>query len=423
MPNTTYSTILSTTDLQVENKQLKEKYQKLLQKERHLSAIGNFASSLLYQHTVSDIVWSVAKNAVAKLGYVDCVIYLLNDAKTHLIQRAAHGPKNPLDLDIKNPIQILIGEGIVGTVAKTKQAEIIYDTRNDQRYIIDDAMRLSEIAVPIINTNGEVMGVIDSEHPNSYFYTTEDLEMLTAIASMTATKLMQAHAQDDLKRSNMDLEQFAYAASHDLQEPLRMIISYAQLFERRYGKKVDEEGLTYLHFMSDGAQRMNQLIRDLLLYSRINRNQESLKLINCQQVLDGVLRNMQTIIIQKNAKINSEELPFVTAIFSDLSRLFQNLISNALKFCQNEIPRIEINVREEACSFIFSVSDNGIGIAEEYHENIFTIFKRLHNRDTYEGTGVGLAICKKIVEHWGGKIWLTSKVGEGSTFYFTLPKQ
>jgi len=418
----TYSTILSRTDLAVENKQLKEQYQKLLQKERHLSVIGNFASSLLYQNTVSDIVWSVAKNAVAKLGYVDCVVYLLNDAKTHLIQRAAHGPKNPLKLDIQNPIQILIGEGIVGAVAKTKRAEIIYDTRKDNRYIIDDAMRLSEIAVPIINTNGEVMGVIDSEHPKAYFYTTEDLEMLTTIASMTATKLMQAHAQDDLKRSNMDLEQFAYAASHDLQEPLRMIISYAQLFERRYGKGIDEEGLAYLHFMSDGAQRMNQLIRDLLLYSRINRNQESLKLVNCQHVLDGVLRNMQTIIIQKNAKIEAGKLPSITARFSDISRLFQNLISNALKFCQCETPHIQINVQEEACSFIFSVSDNGIGIEEEYHQNIFTIFKRLHSRDSYEGTGVGLAICKKIVANWGGKIWLTSKVGEGSTFYFTLPK-
>ncbi len=418
----TYSITLSSTDLEAENKQLKEQYQKLLQKERHLSAMGNFASSLLHQNTVSDIVWSVAKNAVAKLGYVDCVVYLLNDAKTHLIQRAAYGPKNPSGLDIENPMQILIGEGIVGAVAKTKQAEIIHDTRNDNRYIIDDAIRLSEIAVPIINTDGEVMGVIDSEHPEAYFYTTQDLEMLTAIASMTATKLMQAYTQDDLKRSNMDLEQFAYAASHDLQEPLRMIISYAQLFERRYGKGIDEEGLTYLHFMSDGAQRMNQLIRDLLLYSRINRNQESLKIIDCQQVLDAVLRNMQTSIIQKNAKISIGKLPSITARFSDISRLFQNLISNALKFCQNEIPHIQINVQDEACSFVFSVSDNGIGIDEEYHENIFTIFKRLHNRDAYEGTGVGLAICKKIVENWGGKIWVTSKIGEGSIFYFTLPK-
>ncbi len=413
----------SITDLEAENKRLKEQYQKLLRKERFLSVIGNFAGSLLYQNTVSDIVWSVAKNAVAKLEYVDCVVYLMNDSKTHLIQKAAHGPKNPIELDIKNPILIPVGEGIVGTVALTKKPEIIYDTRRDERYIIDDAMRLSEIAVPIINTDGEVIGVIDSEHPSACFYSEEDLEMLTAIASMTATKLMQAYTQADLKRSNMDLEQFAYAASHDLQEPLRMIISYGQLLNKRYGKALDEEGLTYLDFMTDGALRMHGLVKDLLLYSRINRTEEAIKQMDAQKLLDLVLHALQNKIAEKNVRIEAD-LPYVVrGKLTELSRIFLNLISNAIKFAKkDEAPYIQIQMQNEVNNYLFSFADKGIGIASDYHQKIFTIFKRLHQRSEYEGTGIGLAICKKIVENWGGRIWVESEVGVGSTFYFTLPK-
>ncbi|MGB0931992.1 MAG: GAF domain-containing protein, partial [Chitinophagales bacterium] len=375
------STTLPNADLKTENEQLKKAYQKLLRKERYLNIIGNFATSLLQQNTVEEIVWLVAKNAVAKLGYIDCVIYLLNDTQTHLIQKAAHGPKNPVKLDIKNPILISVGEGIVGAVAQTGKAEIIGDTRKDGRYIIDDAMRLSEIAVPITNTNGEVIGVIDSEHPDTHFYSNEDLEILTAIASMTATKLMQAYAQANLKRSNRDLEQFAYAASHDLQEPLRMIISFAQLLDKRYSKSLDKEGLSYVRFMSDGAHRMNQLIRDLLLYSRINRTEEALSLIDCNKLLEVVLQNLQPAILRKNAAIKIEKLPILTGKYSEMIRLFQNFVSNALKFSSNKTPHVSIAVQEQTNSFLFSITDNGIGIDAAYHQKIFTIFKRLHSRD------------------------------------------
>lgn len=226
---------------------------------------------------------------------------------------------------------------------------------------------------------------------------------------------------DDLKQSNEELEQFAYVASHDLQEPLRMVTSFTQLLELRYKDQLDEEAREYIQFAVDGAKRMKLLINDLLDYSRINSMECEFQEIELEKVVDNVLSYLEI----KNgdlAVVTRESLPRVYADYSQMIQVFQNLLSNAVKYRSEEKPQIIISVREEANHWLFMVKDNGIGIEPEYYSDIFQIFKRLHTQDEYEGTGIGLAITKRIIERHGGEIWVESELGKGSTFYFTIPE-
>lgn len=217
----------------------------LQKKEHYLEVINKFAIALLNAKTISDIVWTVAKNAIAQLGYVDCVVYLTDQNNEYLIQRAAHGPKNPVDLDILNPIKIKIGEGIVGSVAQKQKGEIIADTRKDKRYIIDDHMRLSEIAVPIIYDN-KTIGVIDSEHPDVNFYPADDLEILVTIASMTATKIMQARFDEKLQEYQSDLQTLVHLKTLELNKALNKLKAQKQELTDSisYAKRIQKAILT-----------------------------------------------------------------------------------------------------------------------------------------------------------------------------------
>jgi PAS domain S-box-containing protein len=225
-----------------------------------------------------------------------------------------------------------------------------------------------------------------------------------------------------LEQSNQDLEQFAYVASHDLQEPLRMITSYLRLIVRRYEDKLDETGITFMNYAVDGAARMKILIDDLLAFSRVEKRGKELKPIDLNQVFQMVCSTLTTRIKESQAVVSSDTLPVVMGDESQMTQLFQNLISNALKFRKpDETPRVNIFVTQTPENWKISVQDNGIGLKTEYSEQIFVIFKRLHTRQEYEGTGIGLAICKRIVERHKGRIWVESKFGEGATFNFTLP--
>jgi light-regulated signal transduction histidine kinase (bacteriophytochrome) len=230
-------------------------------------------------------------------------------------------------------------------------------------------------------------------------------------------------SQEELMRSNRALEQFAYIASHDLQEPVRMVAIFSQLLAQRYGDKLDAEGEKYMKFVTEGALRMQTMIEDLLTYSRLGREGLSAKPTDCNEVVQRALSNLASLIQDCKAVVSCERLPVVVADAGLLLQLFQNLVGNALKFRRAEAPLVKLWAVEQKSDWLFSVSDNGIGIAPEQAENIFIIFRRLHTRTEYPGNGLGLAICKKVVEQHGGKIWVESVPGQGSTFKFTLPKQ
>jgi light-regulated signal transduction histidine kinase (bacteriophytochrome) len=226
---------------------------------------------------------------------------------------------------------------------------------------------------------------------------------------------------EELSRSNEELEQFAYVSSHDLKEPLRMITIYLQLLQKRYQGNLDDKVDKYIHFAVDGAFRMQNLINDLLEYSQVTRNASEPEPMNCEFILNQILSNLRMIIEENKATISYNTLPDVIVDSTQLGQVFQNLILNGRKFHSEETPKIHIAAKKKETKWIFSVQDNGIGIDSQYSEKIFEIFKRLNNREEYAGTGIGLAICKRIVERHGGRIWVESELGKGSTFYFTLP--
>ncbi|MFC2062193.1 ATP-binding protein [Elusimicrobiota bacterium] len=240
----------------------------------------------------------------------------------------------------------------------------------------------------------------------------------------------QKKAKDDLNRivkelenSNKELEQFAYVASHDLKEPLRMISSYLQLIEKRYTDKLDESAKEYIGFAVSGAARMSALVSDLLEFSQIETGGKEFESINTNAVLDDVLISLKGLIEEKKAKVEYKALPAITCDESQVGRLFQNLISNAIKFCDKKIPVINISAIKENDELIFSVKDNGIGINPEYKDQIFEMFQRLHTDSDYPGTGIGLAVCKRIAIRHNGRIWVESEFGKGSIFYFAIPNR
>ena len=230
-----------------------------------------------------------------------------------------------------------------------------------------------------------------------------------------------AERAEELKRSNVELQQFAYVASHDLQEPLRMVASFTQLLAKRYNNKLDDDARDFINYAVDGATRMQTLIRDLLAYSRVGTQGKAFAPTRCDEVVDRVLDSLKLAIKESRAAITRGPLPTVQADAMQLSQLFQNLLTNAIKFRDEKPPRVHISAERNGSSWKISVRDKGIGFSPEHAERIFVIFQRLHTKSEYPGTGIGLAICKKIVERHGGRISVESAPGEGSTFSFTIP--
>jgi PAS domain S-box-containing protein len=254
---------------------------------------------------------------------------------------------------------------------------------------------------------------------------TQDLTAANAALKAEIVERLEAEQQLatlalNLQHSNQELEQFAYVASHDLQEPLRTITSYTQLLAKRYQGQIDEKADKYIHYVVDGAARMQQLIQDLLAYSRVGRYELKQQPTDCNVVLRQVMKDLQIAIAESHAQISVAPLPTLIADSAQLAQLWQNLINNAIKYRGEALPQINISAVQQGEEWVFSVQDNGIGFEPEYAERIFGIFQRLHTRREYEGTGLGLAICKKIVERHYGRIWVESQLGQGSTFFFSL---
>lgn len=308
----------------------------------------------------------------------------------------------------------------------------------------------ANLVVPILNAEG-IWGLLIAHQCNAPRYWTHfEVDLLQQLANQMGIGLYQAQLLEqqtrqsqELARSNAELENFAYVASHDLQEPLRMVTSYIQLLERRYKDQLDSTAEQFINYAVDGAQRMQNLINDLLNYSRVSTRGQPFVTVDCAVILQRVMTNLKIVMEETQAIITHDSLPVVTADPSQLTQVFQNLIANAIKFRQDVAPRIHIGVATEVgevveaqkqktslpsstnspSQWIFSVRDNGIGIENQYLDRIFLIFQRLHGRSKYPGTGIGLAICKKIIERHGGRIWVESEPGHGSVFYFTIPEK
>jgi light-regulated signal transduction histidine kinase (bacteriophytochrome) len=268
---------------------------------------------------------------------------------------------------------------------------------------------------PITNNQNEIFGLMIS---------------LSDITERKKSEMNLAQLNDDLQKhikelaiSNAELEQFAYVASHDLQEPLRMVTSFMTQLEKKYSDVVDDRGRQYIHFAVDGGKRMRQIILDLLDFSRVGRTEDDQEEVDFNKLINEILVLYKRQIQELRASIVFENLPTLQTYKTPLRQVFQNLIGNSLKYNKTgRAPIIKISYKETKTLFQFSVIDNGIGIAREYFDKIFIIFQRLHNKDEYSGTGMGLAITKKIIENLGGQIWVESIEGSGSTFYFTMVK-
>ena len=262
--------------------------------------------------------------------------------------------------------------------------------------------------------SGEIIASLDRE----------DYELAVEERMTTELKIEvdeRKRTEEELACSNAELQQFAYVASHDLQEPLRMVASYLQLLERRYKGKLDDDADDFINFAVDGATRMQRLINDLLKYSRVSTRGKEFETTDCEAVLEHTLTNLQIAIAESGASVTHDPLPTVMGDEIQLGQLLQNLINNAIKFRNEKLPSVHVSAEQKGKEWTFSVSDNGIGIDPEYVDRIFVIFQRLHSVEEYQGTGIGLSVCRRIVERHGGRIWVESQPGNGSTFYFTIP--
>jgi len=254
---------------------------------------------------------------------------------------------------------------------------------------------------------------------HSLFFFSRKQRKLTDLLSQETMLLLDA--QEKLKTVNKELEDFAMAASHDIREPLRMVTSYSQLTQKKLQNDLDEKTKQYLDFAVNGATRLQKVIDDMLDYARLGANIEEAEDIEISRLLNEVAENLHILIKENGASVKFDSVPVIRGNRSYIFRLFQNLIENAIKFRKDESPQIQIKADKKEGEYIFSVKDNGIGIKKDDYNLLFKAFKKIHNREKYQGTGIGLSQCKKIVEMHGGRIWVESNLGEGATFYFTLP--
>jgi PAS domain S-box-containing protein len=254
----------------------------------------------------------------------------------------------------------------------------------------------------------------------------EGVLVTAAIRNITERKKSEEHlvkTVGELKRSNDELQQFAYVSSHDLQEPLRMVTSYTQLLAGRYKGRLDSDADEFIAFAVDGCNRMQGLIKDLLAYSRAGTNGKVLRDVPAENALKEALANLGATIAQSSAVVSYDALPVIRTDETQLTQVFQNLVGNAIKYHGTEVPHVHVSATKNGGNeWTFSVRDNGLGIDSQYFDRIFILFQRLHGRDEFDGTGIGLAICKKILERLGGRIWVESQPEKGSTFYFALPE-
>ena len=426
-------------------------------REDYLKLLHQFALDLLQRSTLEEIFWLIADQVIAQIGFEDCVIYLLDSDEGVLVQKAAHGPKNPMGRIIANPIKIPVGEGIVGSVAKHGVAERIVDTRLEERYLIDDDFRLSELAVPIL-LDGKCIGVIDSEHSEVGFYTQQHEELLTTIASMVATKISDALRQEALASTIEKLEQakqemanqakdlteakiaaeaankaksdFLATISHELRTPMNGVMGMSDLL---LDTALDREQREYMEVVKTSAESLLSIINQVLDFAKIEAAALS---INRREFCLEDLISKAFNIFQIQGKLAGLEVTYridpaiVNPVLGDADRIRQvlvNLLGNAIKFTKTG--KVELSVRlsperrENAKQYVeFEVMDTGIGLPDDKIGTLFEAFTQADMSSTrsYGGTGLGLAISKQLVELMGGKIWCRNNAPQGCSFFFTV---
>ncbi|WP_179263036.1 ATP-binding protein [Natrinema halophilum] len=399
---------------------------KRISQQQTVSDLGQFA---LETDDLDELMHEASRQVSDVLGTEYCKVLDLNDQTDELLLRQGVG----WDAGI-------VGTETVSAVEADSQAA--YTLANDHPVVVEDLETETRFSGPellrthdvrsgvstIIGPFDEPWGILGTHDTEPQAFSDEDVTFVQSVANILAEaierdqyqrKLEQSIA--DLKETNKRLEQFAYAASHDLQEPLRMVSSYLQLIERRYGDAFDEDGREFLEFAIDGADRMRGMIDGLLAYSRVETNGEPLEPVDLNAVFDGACQDLKMKISRSNADVTSESLPRVEGDVNQLRQVFQNLLSNAIRYSGDEPPSVHVSAERNGSRQVISVRDEGIGMESEAAANVFDVFHRLHSRDEYEGSGVGLAVCERIVERHGGDIWVESEPGTGATFSITLP--
>lgn len=341
---------------------------------------------------------------------------MLEDGKDHTTEAR----EESLDGDfivsaspILDDYELLAGVHVLRDITKRKQAELKVQEMLEMEQTLTEELKVS---------NEELQDITQELQTSNEKLQSTAMELQMANHELVLYQNSLQNAIEKLEISNRELEQFAYVASHDLQEPLRMVSSFTQLLEKRYKGQLDDDADDFIDYIVEGAKRMKDLIDDLLAFSRLHTASREFHTYDMNGILEDVLTSIRPSIDASNARITYDTLPHVKVDNVQMGQLFQNLISNAMKF-QNSTPEIHISAQENGDFWQISVRDNGIGIKTIHQDKIFDVFKRLHTREEYEGTGIGLSICKRIVEIHGGDIWVESRYGEGSTFYFTVPKQ
>lgn len=396
-----------------------------------IDLINNLTKSILGKTDIVEIAWEIVNNIAAYLDTDDCVIYLVDHEKETTEQIAVYGSKLTNNSRIMNKLYLPKGKGIVGSVAKSGKSELVNDTSKDDRYVVDEEKRFSEITVPIMS-NGIVIGVIDSEHKDKNHYKPEHIKTLESIAALAAIKLRTAisireHKKAEirneqllkkLEKSNNELNEYAHVVSHDLKSPLRSIDALVSWIKTDNKGLLNGNTLQNFNLIEDTLEKMELLISDILFYSSIDAITAKKQNVN----LNIVVADLQKIIfIPKNMSVQIlNKLPVVKGDKTKFQQLFQNLISNAVKFNDKDKGLIQIDVLENKSFYQFSIKDNGIGIESRYLDKVFKFFHSL--KPSKESSGIGLSIVKKIIDLYQGEIWIESEPKIGTTFYFTLKK-
>ena len=407
----------------------KERERELERRADQQQTVADLGQFALETDDLDELMDRAARQVADVLDNEYCKVLDLDQGAEELLLRQGVGWRDGI-----------VGEATVSAIEADSQAA--YTLANDHPIVVEDLATETRFSGPELLTSHDVRsglstvigpfdepwGILGTHDTEWRDYAEEDVSFVQSVANILAEAIERQQYQQeleelvaDLEESNERLEQFAYAASHDLQEPLRMVSSYLQLLERRYGDALDEDAEEFLEFAVDGADRMRAMIQGLLQYSRIETKGDPFEPTDLDSILDEVLTDLQLRVERSDADVTSDPLPVVQGDADQLRQVFQNLLDNAMEYAGDDPPRVHISSEKRGDEWIISVHDDGIGIEPGDADRIFEVFNRLHTHEEYDGTGIGLALCERIIERHGGDIWVESTPGEGSTFSFTLP--